>query len=127
MTIRITVPASRPAQVTLVLLVMIAFGTLSVGLLLLVAGINLGQSVIPVAFTAWGLASVVGAYGVWRIRRWATWAVIGPQALAAVGLLAAYAGGARDWSVLLVAAMSAGAAGAAALSARQARSRPGQR
>ena len=114
---KITIPRSGFAQGALVLLLVAAFGALSVGIPLVIAqltspaGPSLGGEVvwIPVIALAWGIASLIGAYGVWRLKPWAAWVVAGVQGLVAVSLFAAWVGGARDWSVLLVGAIAAGA------------------
>jgi hypothetical protein len=107
--VQITVPKSGYAQLALVFLVINAFGALAVGIPLLLA---LGPTAawLPPVATAWGIASLIGAYGVWRFKRWTPWLVIPTQGLVAIGLLATWLAYARDWSVLLVAGIAAGAA-----------------
>jgi hypothetical protein len=107
---RITVPKSGFAQAALILLLVNAFGALAVGLPLLAARLPTEHLWLPVAASAWGIASLVGAYGVWRVKRWALWIVAPTQGAVAAALLWAWATIARDWSVLLVAALAGGAA-----------------
>lgn len=110
MSIRVAVPKSGFLQGALVLLVVTAFGCLSVAIPLLLAGLGPRQSFVPTTFAAWGVASLVGAYGVWRVRRWAPWVVVPTQAAAALGLAYAYVVVAPEPTLLLVAAISGGAA-----------------
>jgi hypothetical protein len=111
---RITVPRSGVAQAALGLLLVNAFGSLVVGLTLLAGRVG---SWLTWVSLAWGVASLVGAYGVWRIRPWAPFVIVPAQGAVAVGLLAVFVAYARDWSVLLVAALAAGAALFAAVDA----------
>lgn len=73
------------------------------------------RSVIPGIALAYGLASLGAFMGECGNRHWALPVILASEGTAAVGLLGAYATGARDWSVLLVAAIADGAALSAAL------------
>ena len=117
---QIRVPKSGYLQLALVFLVINAFGALAVGIPLLLALIPTAAW-LPPAATAWGIASLIGAYGVWRFKRWTPWLVIPTQGLVAIGLLAAWIAYARDWSVLLVAAFAAAAPTFLALDRRRVR------
>ncbi len=123
----VTIPKSGYAQIALALLLMSGFGatftgvTLLIGLLSSPAARELGgdAAVLPLIGIAWGIGSLVGAYGVWRFRPWARWAVVGVQGLIAVALASAFLGGARDWSVVLVFLLAAGAVVAVLFDARR--------
>lgn len=110
MTIRVAVPKSGYAQAALALLVVTAFGCLSVAVPLLLAGLGPRQSFVPTTFGVWGVASLVGAYGVWRVRGWAPWVVVPSQGAAALGLVYAYVTVAPEPTLIIISAISAGAA-----------------
>ena len=109
MQITVRVPKSGYAQAALILLIVCAMGGLSVGGMLLPTPAA-ASSWVPITFFAYGLASLAGAIGVWRVRRWALPVVVVFQGLAAAGLLYANATFAADWSLLVVAALAGGAA-----------------
>jgi uncharacterized membrane protein (DUF2068 family) len=107
--VRIVVPKSGYAQVAGILLSACAFGGLSVGGMLLASPAGT-TSWVPVTFFGYGVASLLGAIGVWRVRQWALPVVVVSQGLAAAGLLYANATFAEDWSLLVVAALAGGIA-----------------
>jgi hypothetical protein len=109
MPIMVRVPRSGYAQAALILLLVCAFGGLTVGGMLLLIPAAL-TSWVPITFFAYGLASLAGAIGVWRMQGWALPVVVVFQGLAAAGLLYANATYAEDWSLLVVAALAVGAA-----------------
>lgn len=109
MAITVRVPKSGYAQAAMVLLVVCALGGLTVGGTLL-ASPAATTSWVPITFFAYGAASLLGAIGVWRLRRWALPVVVVSQGLAAAGLLYAHLTFAQDWSLLVVAALAGGAA-----------------
>ena len=108
MTITVRLPRSGFAQAALALLILCGLGGLSVGGMLL-ASPAATTSWVPITFFGYGVASVVGAIGVWRVRSWALPVVVLFQGLAAAGLLYANATFAEDWSLLVVAALAGGA------------------
>ena len=109
MQITVRVPKSGYAQAALILLILCAFGGLTVGGMLLLTPAAL-TSWVPITFFGYGLASLAGAIGVWRDRPWALPVVVIFQGLAAAGLLYANATFAGDWSLVVVAALAGGAA-----------------
>ena len=109
MPITVRVPKSGYAQAALILLLVCAFGGLVVGGTLLMTPAAT-TSWVPITFFGYGLASLAGAIGVWRMQGWALPVVVVFQGLAAAGLLYASATYAEDWSLLVVAALAGGAA-----------------
>ena len=100
------------------LLFIAAFGSLSVGIPFAIAqltdpavnGLGPEISVVPAIAIAYGLLSIAGAIGILLRWRRTTAFVVGTQGPVALGLLGVYVLAARDWSLLIVAAISGGAA-----------------
>jgi hypothetical protein len=118
-------PRSMFASIAIVLLVVAAFGGLSVGVPLLFAqltsapavGVDGSLSLIPAVALVYGLLSVAGLIGMLLGRRWAAPLVVVSQGIVALALIAIYAD-MQEWSLLVVAVIAGGAAVSALADAR---------
>ena len=118
-------PRSIFASIAIVLLVVAAFGGLSVGIPLVFAqltsapavGGDASVSLVPTVALIYGLLSVAGLIGMLLGRRWAAPLVVVSQGIVALALLAMYVG-MPEWSLLVVAAIAGIAAVCALADAR---------
>jgi hypothetical protein len=110
---------TRPFHAMAVILLLVsAFGGLSVGIPVLLAqltgssGVNVDPSdlLVPIGFLAYGLLSLAGAIAMLSGWSSATRFVVVPQALVTVGLVWVDVAIAADPSLLIVAGISGGAA-----------------